>query len=220
MLMAESRSSSVKQTASKRQAADGVTKADSKRDKKKEKKGSTLLLILIVIILTTIVSFGAIFLFNFAGLRTVTAQWISNIPVIGNLAKPALENKTPEQLEWEAIEKEKASNAVALKEVNEQKKELEQRYKELESKERELEEKQLQIDEMLKKLSTKLNGVQEQVEYLEKVDNAKAVQIILNLEDKESAVQILRNMKKEKASAILSLMDPLQAAQILEDIAK
>lgn len=218
--MAESRSSSAKQTASKRQATDGIKKADSKRDSKQEKKGSTLLLVLIVIILTAIVSFGAIFLFNFAGLKTGTAKWLSNIPVVGNLVKPVLEDKTPEQLEWEAIEKEKSNNAVAMKEITEQKKELEQRFKELELKEKELEEKQKQIDAMYEQLDTKLKGVQEQVQYLEKVDNAKAVQIILNLEDKESAVQILRNMDKKKASAILSLMDPLQAAQILEDIAK
>ena len=64
-----------------------------------------------------------------------------------------------------------------------------------------------------------MTSIEEQVQYLEKVDNTKAMQIIMSMDDKESVVQILRNMKKEKASAILALMDPLQAAQLLEDLA-
>ena len=40
----------------------------------------------------------------------------------------------------------------------------------------------------------------------------------MNMNDKSSAVQILRNMKREKAASILAQMDPLQAAQILEDL--
>jgi flagellar motility protein MotE (MotC chaperone) len=38
------------------------------------------------------------------------------------------------------------------------------------------------------------------------------------MDKKETVVQILRNMKKEKAAAILGAMDPLQAAQLLEDL--
>jgi flagellar motility protein MotE (MotC chaperone) len=110
-------------------------------------------------------------------------------------------------------------NELKLKEINEQKKELDLRAKEIESKEKELADKELQLNDTLQKLSDKLISIQEQVQYLEKVDNAKAMQIIMSMDDKATAVQILRNMKKEKASAILALMDPLQAAQILEDLA-
>lgn len=49
---------------------------------------------------------------------------------------------------------------------------------------------------------------------------ANAVKIISNMESKGTVVQILRNMSKEKSSSILMLMDPLQAAQLLEDISK
>ena len=77
----------------------------------------------------------------------------------------------------------------------------------------------MEINKLHEQLSDKLRSIQEQVQYLEKVDNQKAMQIILNMNDKASAVQILRNMKKEKAAAILAQMDPLQAAQILEDLA-
>ncbi|MHB1392432.1 MAG: MotE family protein [Clostridia bacterium] len=209
-----------KQTASKGSAVESSAKADSKRGKNKERKGNTFLLIIIILILTTIVTFGAVFMFNFAGLKAETSMWISNIPVVGKLLKPIVENKNPEQLAKEEIEIEKANNAIKHKELIEQKKELDKKAKEIESKEKELAEKELQINDTLQKLREKLTSIQEQVQYLEKVDNSKAMNIIMSMDDKTTAVQILRNMKKEKASAILALMDPLQAAQILEDISE
>ncbi|KUO76102.1 MAG: hypothetical protein APF77_02105 [Clostridia bacterium BRH_c25] len=211
----------VKQDNPKKTAVESNTKTNSKQGKKKERKdrkGNTLLLIVIILILASIVTFGAIFMFNFAGLRSETSMWITKIPVIGKLMKPVIENKSPEQLAREEIELAKSQNAIELEEINEKKKELEIREKKIESIEKELAEKELQINETLQKLSGKLTSVQEQVQYLEKVDSAKAMQIILSMDDKASAVQILRNMKKEKASAILALMDPLQAAQIIEDL--
>lgn len=209
-----------KQMAAKKPAFAGSGKAASKEDNKKDRKGNTFLLIIIIMILTSIVFFGAVFMFNFAGLKTQTAQWLTGIPVVGKLMKPVVENKTPEQLAWEEIELERSKNAVELKKINEQKKELEAREKEIESKERELAAKELQINDTLNKLSEKFRSVQEQVEYLEKVDNAKAMEIIMSMDSKASAVQVLRNMKKDKVSKILALMDPLQAAQLLEDLAE
>ena len=218
--MTQPSDSNVKQTASKGSAVESNAKADSKRDKNKERKNNTFLLILIILILTFIVTFGSIFMFNFAGLKAEASMWISNIPVVGKLLKPIVENKNPEQLAKEELEIEKSNNAIKLKELNDQKKELDKKAKEIESKEKELAEKELQINDTLQKLSEKLTSIQEQVQYLEKVDNAKAMNIIMSMDDKVTAVQILRNMKKEKASAILALMDPLQAAQILEDLAE
>lgn len=208
-----------KQTASKASAAEGKTKADSKRGKNKERKSNTFLLIIIIFILTFIVTIGSIFMFNFAGLKAETSMWISNIPVVGKLLKPVIENKNVEQIAREEIQVEKSNIAIKLKEINEQKKELDKKAKEIESKERALAEKELQINDTLQKLSEKLTSIQEQVQYLEKVDNTKAMNIIMSMDDKATVVQILRNMKKDKASAILALMDPLQAAQILEDLA-
>ncbi|MDD4503232.1 MAG: hypothetical protein PHS15_00220 [Clostridiaceae bacterium] len=218
--MTQPSDSNAKQSTSKNPAVDSKVKANSKRGKRKDRKGNTLLLLLIVLILASIVTFGAIFLFNFAGLKAETSIWISNIPVVGKLLKPVVENKNPEQIAKEEIEQDKRILAVKEKDLNEQKKELDNREKEIESKEKELTEKELQINDTLQKLSDKLVSIQEQVQYLEKVDNAKAMQIIMSMDDKASAVQILRNMKKEKAAAILALMDPLQAAQILEDLAE
>lgn len=221
--MTQPQDTNTKQSDSKNKTVGGKVKADSKggkRKEKKERKGNTPLLILIVLILTFIVSLGAIFMFNFAGLKAETSAWISDLPVVGKLLKPVMENKNPEQLAKEEIEQEKRLLTVKEKELNEQEKELDTRQKEIESKEKELAEKELQINDTMQKLSDKIVSIQEQVMYLEKVDNAKAMQIIMSMDDKASAVQVLRNMKTEKAAAILALMDPLQAAQILEDIAE
>jgi flagellar motility protein MotE (MotC chaperone) len=218
--MTQSSDSKAKQADSQKPAMEGSTKTDSKKGKKKERKGNTVLLILIILILGFIVTFGSIFFFNFAGLKAETSAWISNIPVVGKLLKPLVENKNPEQIAKEELEIEKMNNTLKLKEINDQKKELDKRAKEIENKEKELADKELQINGTLEKLNDKLISIQEQVQYLEKVDNQKAMQIIMSMDDKASAVQVLRNMKVEKASAILALMDPLQAAQILEDIAE
>jgi len=206
-------------TNEKKPAAEKTKKADSKRGKTKEKKANTLLLLIIVIFLSAIVAFGAIFMFDFAGLRAETSMWISNLPVVGKLMQPVLQKKNPEQIEREAIEREKANIAIQQKELNNLEKELLSREKEIEKKEKELADKEMEISKLHEQLSEKLRSIQEQVQYLEKVDNQKAMHIIMNMNDKASAVQILRNMKKEKAAAILGLMDPLQAAQILEDLA-
>lgn len=218
--MTQTSNSMTKNTASKNPAVDSGAKSDSKRGKRKERKGNTLLLILVILILALIVSFGAIFMFNFAGLKAETSMWISNIPVVGKLLKPVVESKNHEQIAKEEIELEKINIEIKLKEMDEQQKELDIRAKEIEVKEKDLAEKELQINATKERLSEKLINIQEQVQYLEKVDNTKAMQIIMSMDDKASAVQILRNMKKEKASAILALMDPLQAAQILEDLAE
>lgn len=218
--MTQPLNSSIKQAASKNPAVDAGAKADPKRDKKKEKKGNTLSLIIIILILAFIITFGAIFMFNFAGLKADTSIWISNIPVVGRLLKPVVENKNPEQIAKEEIQQEKSNNAIKRKELDDLEKDLDKRAKDIESKERELADKELQVNDTLQKLSEKLTSIQEQVQYLEKVDNTKAMKIIMSMDDKATVVQILRNMKKEKASAILALMDPLQAAQILEDLAK
>jgi len=203
----------------KKPAAEKSKKADSKRSKVKDRKANTLLLIIILLFLPAIAAFGAIFMFDFAGLRAETSMWISNLPVVGKLMQPVIEKKNPEQIEREAIEREKANNAIKQKELNELEKELLSREKEIEVREKALTDKEMEISKLQEQLSEKLRSIQEQVQYLEKVDNQKAMQIIMNMNDKATAVQILRNMKKEKAAAILGLMDPLQAAQILEDLA-
>jgi flagellar motility protein MotE (MotC chaperone) len=214
--MTQSPEANAKQVLGKGTASQAEAKA---KENKKRKKGSVVLLILIIIILTTIIALGAIFLFDFAGLKAETSMWLSNIPVVGKLIRPVVENKTPEQIAKEEIELEKKSLTIKQNEINEKLKELEAKEKELERKERELTDQEVVINDTMEKLSEKLKSIEEQVKYLEKIDNAKAVKILMSMEEKGTVVQILRNMPKEKASRILELMDPLQAAQLLEDLA-
>ncbi len=209
-----------KQTTSPKAAPEPKGKGKAKREKNKDKnsvrRGNTFLLIIIILILASIITMGAIFMFNFAGLRAETSMWLSDMPVVGKLLRPIVENKDPEQIAKEEIALGWSKLAVSEKEISERIKELDQREMELKNKERELSDKELQINDMLEKLSSKLTSIEEQIGYLEKFDDKKALQIIMSMDDKETVVQLLRNMKKEKASAILGLMDPLQAAQLLE----
>lgn len=185
----------------------------------KEKKGkSSLFLILIILLLTIVIALGAIFLFDFGGLRKEVAKSITGVPIIGNLVRPIAEEKSLEEIENDRIAAEKKDMEIKEKQLNEREAELNKKEKQLSKKESDLNERELQIDTLNEQLSSNFLDVKEQIKYLEKIDNAIAVQILLNMEKKETVVQILRNMKTDKASAILAGMDPLQAAQLLEDI--
>ncbi|WP_372994088.1 MotE family protein [Lutispora sp.] len=185
---------------------------------KKNIKLQNFFLILTIILLTTIIVVGGILLFNIGGAKSSILNYMSTWPVIGNVIKPVAENKTPEEIQLDMIKKEKNDLETAKKLLNEKEKELEEKANELASKEEYLKERETELEEKLERVNTSLSSIAEQVEYLEKMDSSKAVQILSNMESKDTVVQIIRNMKKEKSSSILMLMDPLHAAQILEEI--
>jgi len=188
------------------------------KTKKKNIGLQNFFLILTIMLLTTIIAVGGILIFNIGGAKSSVLNYMSTWPVVGKLIKPIAENKTPEEIQLEMIENEKRGLEKKEKELNDKEKMLEEREKELASKEESLKEMETQLKEKMDKLNTSLSSIAEQVEYLEKMDSSKAMQILSNMESKDTVVQILRNMKKEKSSSILMLMDPLQAAQILEEI--
>ena len=177
-------------------------------------------LVLIIFILTISIVLGSILLFNIGGAKPLVLKMIYSLPLIGNVVKPMAENKTPEQIEMEKLQVERNDIAVQFKQLEENRKALEERENIISEKEELLAQKEEQINERLEQLNTRFNSIKEQTEYLEKMESSKAVQIISNMESKGAVVQILRNMNKEKSSSILMLMDPLQAAQVLEDISK
>lgn len=187
---------------------------------KKNIKLQNFFLILVIIFLTAIIALGGIFIFNIGGAKSSILNYMSTWPIVGNLIKPIAENKTPEEIQLEMIENEKRALDTREKELIEKEKMLEEKEKELASKEESLKIKETELEEKLDRINTSLSSIAEQVEYLEKMDSSKAMQILSNMESKDTVVQILRNMKKEKSSSILMLMDPLQAAQILEEIAE
>lgn len=196
-----------------------VEKKKSIKTGKKHVKLQNFFLILMIILLTAIIVVGCILLFNIGGTKPALLKHMSSWPILGKIIGPVAEDKTPQQLELEKIESEKKDLDIRFEQLSEKEKEIETREEALAAKEEELKEKETQLNEKLDRLNTKLSSVMEQVEYFEKMDSTKAMQILSNMESKDAVVQIIRNMKKEKSSSILMLMDPLQAAQILEDIA-
>ncbi len=191
-----------------------------KSAKKKSNVLHTLLLILIIIFLTSILALGSIFLFNIAGLKTDMAKLFVNVPLIGTIVKPIAENKTPQELEKEQMELSRKDLSLQTQRLNEKEKEIEAKEKVLQGKELELQAKEESMNNKIAQLDSKLQSIKEQVEYIEKMDTSKAAQVLLNMTDKSSVIQILRNMKKDKAVGIISLMDPLQAARLLEELSK
>lgn len=193
---------------------------NTKDVKKKSSAFHTLLLILIIIFLTSILALGGIFIFNIAGLKTDIAKMFVNVPLVGAIVKPLVENKTPQDIEKEQIELKKKDLSLQMQGLNEKEKEIEAKEKALEGKELELQAKEEDMNNKIAQLDSKLQSIKEQVEYIEKMDTSKAAQVLLNMSEKSSVIQILRNMKKDKAVGIISLMDPLQAAQLLEELSK
>ncbi|MDD2482222.1 MAG: hypothetical protein WCY24_01750 [Lutispora sp.] len=195
------------------------TKQNTKKTKGKIKL-QNLFLILAIILLTAVIVIGGILFFNIGGAKPVLLKQLSNLPLLGSIIKPISENKTPQQIELELLDSQRKDIDIRMKQLEEKQKELETKEKAVSNKEELLNTKEAEIDEKLDKLNSSLSSIMEQVEYLEKMESSKAMQILSNMESKNTVVQILRNMKKEKSSSILMLMDPLQAAQILEDIAQ
>lgn len=200
-----------------------MQQAETKKNLKSTSKNSRLqnfFLILIIIFLTAVIVIGGILFFDIGGAKPMLLRKLSTLPLLGNVIKPIAENKTPQEIELELLEAKKNDIDIRLKQLDEKGKTLEEREKAIEIKEELLAEKEAQLNDRLDKLNTSLSSIMEQVEYLEKMESSKAMQILSNMESRSTVVQILRNMKREKSSSILMLMDPLQAAQILEEIAK
>lgn len=200
-----------------------MQQAETKKNIKKAGNHSRLpnvLLILIIIFLTAVIVIGGILFFNIGGAKPMILKKFSTVPILGSLIKPIAENKTQQELELELLEAQKKDIDIMTKQLNEKQKALEEREKAIENKEELLITKEAELDDKENKLNTSLSSVLEQVEYLEKMESSKAMQILSNMESKNTVIQILRNMKKEKSSSILMLMDPLQAAQILEYISQ
>ena len=195
-------------------------KIKTEKGAKTHSKLQNIFLIFIIIVLTASIVFGSILLFNIGGIKPLLLKKISKMPLIGNIIKPAVENKTPEEIEMEKLQAQKNDIAIQMKQLEENQRALDEREMAISQKEEMLEQKEQEINSKLELLNDNLNSIREQVEYFENMNPANAVKIISNMESKGTVVQILRNMSKEKSSAILTLMDPLQAAQLLEDISK
>lgn len=219
------------------QAEDLTAELPEKKEKKKGKTSekdsfikkivTTLILLAIIFVLTAIIFFGAVFVFNIGGkaLQSDVASMFVNYPIIGPIMKPIAANMTPAQLalyeKQQAVKRQAdAATALAKREADINEKAAAQAQKELELTQREANviAAENEVKTLKETLNGSLNSYSEQAAYFEKMDPTKAMNILINMDSKETVVKILRNMSRPKAISIISQMDPLQAAQIMQDI--
>ena len=190
---------------------------------------TTLILLVIIFVLTIVIFFGAVFVFNIGGrsLQSGVASTLVGYPIIGPIMKPIAANMTPSQLiEFEknqALKIQKDfSDGLAKKEAELSKKSAELSTKEqgLIRRETDLLAAENEVKSLKESLNGSLNSYIEQAAYFDKMDATKAMNILVKMDSKETVVKILRNMTRNKAIAIVSLMDPLKAAHIMEGIAE
>jgi len=220
------------------QAEDLSAELPGKKDKKKGKDSgqdsfikkviTTLILLAIIFVLTAIIFFGAVFVFNIGGkaLQADVAGMFVNYPIIGPIMKPIAANMTPEQLalyekQQSVKRQEDSATALAKREadINAKASELSQKEQELTQREANVIAAENEVKALKETMNGSFNSISEQAAYFEKMDPTKAMNILINMDSKETVVKILRNMARPKAIAIVSQMDPLQAAQIMQDIA-
>lgn len=200
---------------------ENANKPGKKKEKVKSSKSNimqNIFLVFIILFLTGLIVVGSIFVFNIGGGKQYIAKAISKVPIIGKLVKPVDENRTPEEIKKDELQAIIDDINLQTIQLQSTKNDLEKRESDILKKEEILKQKEEEVNKKLRDLSEKLTSVAEQVEYFEKMKPENATLILSNMESKGVVVQILRNMSKDKSSKILSLMDPLQAAQILEDI--
>lgn len=200
---------------------ENANKPGKKKEKVKSSKSNimqNIFLVFIILFLTGLIVVGSIFVFNIGGGKQYIAKAISKVPIIGKLVKPVDENRTPEEIKKDELQAIIDDINLQTIQLQSTKNDLEKRESDILKKEEILKQKEEEVNKKLRDLSEKLTSIFEQVEYFEKMKPENATLILSNMESKGVVVQILRNMSKDKSSKILSLMDPLQAVQILEDI--
>lgn len=218
------------------EAVEAELPGKKEKKKKKEPKNdsfikrifTTLILLAVIFVLTAIIFFGAVFVFNIGGtaLQSDVASKLVNVPILGGIMKPIAANMSPARLA--EYEKEQAAKkqsdylaSIAKKEadLNAKTAELALKENELIQREAVLYAAENEVKVLKESLNGSLNSYLEQAAFFEKMDATKAMDILVNMDSKETVVKILRNMTRTKAIAIISQMDALQAAQIMQDIA-
>ena len=190
---------------------------------------TTLILLVIIFVLTFVIFFGAVFVFNIGGksLQSGVASTLVGYPILGPIMKPIAANMTPSQMiEFEKNQALKTQkdflDGLAKKEAELREKSTEISLKEqgLIKRETDLLVAENEVKVLKESLNGSLNSYIEQAAYFDKMDATKAMNILVKMDSKETVVKILRNMNRTKAIAIVSLMDPLKAAKIMEGIAE
>lgn len=191
----------------------------AEREKRASGTVKKVLIAISIILIAAALTLGILIAFNIGGMGIKVNNCLASLPVTRNFFKPIEAGKTPEQLEQERLEREKRQLQEERKQLEELSKNLEAWELQLKAKESELLEQQKAIQEMQKKLESRLESIQELAKYYERMEPEDAVKIIDNMADTQLVITVLKNMKQERASQILSLMEPGKAARIMEMMA-
>ena len=181
-----------------------TSKNETRQKVKRKSKIAGLLWILPVILITALLVIAAL---DTAGLRTAALQMIQ-----GNSAV------TPDpssELEAERKKLEDERNRLTLwdQQLAEKQESLVQREESIAAIEEETRRLNEEAMELKGKLSAQFDELMEVVVLYEKMDAERAARILELMGDRNMAVTILKNMKKEKASAVLEEMTPQSAAE-------
>lgn len=188
----------------------------SSKEKAAGKKGAKIGLIIAAVTIAFVGTFSVCVALNIGGLGVKTNNYLASLPVTRNFFKAVPPAMSPEEIEKERIKNEKRILEEERKKLEEFSSNLQAWELQLKAKESELNAKESEIKELEEKLEPRLHKIQDLAAYYEKMDSADAVQIINNMSDNELIIVILKNMRQQKSSEILSLMDPKKAARIME----
>ncbi|NLN42426.1 MAG: hypothetical protein GX160_10750 [Clostridiales bacterium] len=182
----------------------------------KNKKGKIGLIIFIIAIFVLI--FAALaFVFDIGGMKKVAYSIIGK-----DLGRQTMTGMTAIEIELkkeeEYIEAEKTKLSALRTDLENYKTELDNRAKELDEREMLLKEKEQDIERLKETLSGQFQDLMEIVKIYENMNGDEAAAILSQMEDTEKVILILKNLKKEKSAEILGLMNPEDAAKIVDGL--
>lgn len=180
------------------------------------KKGRTRSIVFIIIIFLLVFAALAI-VFDIGGIRKLAYS------IIGiDLDRQTTAGMTAVEIELakekDFIEAEKTKLSALRTDLENYKAELDNRAKELDERETLLAEKEQEIERLNETLSGQIQDLMEIVKIYENMDGDAAAAILSQMEDTEKVISIFKNLKKDKSAEILGLMNPEDAARIIDQL--
>lgn len=184
----------------------------------KVKKKINIAAVICILLVLGIAGFGAAVYFDIGGLKqTIVLALHLDKPTAAQLAEVDAQKK---ELEVQKQEFSKVS-AEQKKTESEQKKtasEFEKREKEIAGKEAAAKTKEEELAALETQLNTKQMELKAMVAMFEKMDSAKAAQVIGGMKSVNDMATVLAGMASDKAGAILNNMDPKIATKVLSAV--
>ena len=186
----------------------------------KKKSGISMIIVILFLVVMTIF----FFFFNIAGIRTYALSILkvkTTLPVIAPSATGSsqdfmVDEKKKLAQEKNALDKKSSALDTLSQKLKKKESDLVQR----EAKVAESEKKVAQLNVSLTTQVTDLNGIVQLVDTMDTQNAANIVTQLIIKKDQELAILLLNKIKKNKASEILGLIDPKDAAVLLQKMKK